>query len=57
VPTDHLTALMARTLSVLEASPLDEVPLLRLPRAIADDAAFVPLSRAALVPFFPAELR
>ena len=60
VRADHLTALMARTLDALAASPLhreDDVPLLRLPRAIDDDAAFLPLSRAALVPFFPAELR
>ena len=57
VRADHLAALMARTLIALDASPLDDVPLVRLPRAIDDHDALEPLSRASVLPLFPAELR
>lgn len=53
----HLRALAARTLEALDAFPPGDVPLLPLPRAIDDRSALTPLTRAAVLPFFPAELR
>ena len=65
VRSDHLAALSARTLGVLDAFCLEEVaagrrrdvPLLPLPRSVDDRAAVVPLSRAAVLPFFSQESR
>ena len=57
VRAGHLTALRARTLEVLDASNLDEVPLLPLPRATDDETAILPLMREAVLPFFPEEIR
>lgn len=57
VRPDHLAALSRRTLGVLDALALAEVPLLPLPRSIDDRATVVPLTRAAVLPFFPEELR
>jgi hypothetical protein len=52
VRPDHLAALERRTLGVLDACTLDEVPLLPLPRATDDRALLLPLTRAAVLPFF-----
>jgi hypothetical protein len=57
VPAEHLADLEARTLGVLDAVPTAEVPLLRLPRTLDDHEAVLSLTRAAVLPFFPAELR
>ena len=58
VRADHLAALERRTLAVLDGfAPLDEVPLLPLPRAIDDQEAVIPLSRTSVLSFFPEELR
>jgi hypothetical protein len=57
VRREHLEALSRRTLGVLDAHASDEVPLLPLPRTTADRATLLPLSRAAVLPFFPEELR
>ncbi len=53
VRADHLAPLERRTLDALDAFHRDEVPLLPLPRTIDDRAALLPLSRAAVRPFFP----
>lgn len=60
VRLDHLAELEARTLGVLDAfasANTRDVPLLPLPRTLDDAAAVTPLSRAAVMPFFPQELR
>lgn len=57
VRSEHLAALQRRTLGVLDAFPPEEVPLLPLPRTIDDRAALLPLSRPAVLAFFPEELR
>ena len=53
----HLRALEARTLEVLDAFPPGDIPLLPLPRSIDDRDALISLTRTAVLPFFPAELR
>ncbi len=57
VPLDHLAALQMRTLEVLDAVPGDLVALLPLPRNTEDANALLPLSRPAVLPLFPEELR
>jgi hypothetical protein len=54
VRAEHLAALEARTFGALDAFPEPEAPLLPLPRTIDDRAAIEPLTRAAVLPFFPA---
>ncbi len=58
VRADHLAALERRTLAVVDASARrGDVPLLPLPGAIDDQGAVLPLSRPAVLSFFPEELR
>lgn len=53
----HLSTLETRTLEALDAFPPGDIPLLPLPRSTEDRAALTPLTRTAVLPFFPAELR
>ncbi len=53
----HLRALETRTLEALDAFEPGNIPLLPLPRSTDDRAALTPLTRTAVLPFFPAELR
>jgi GNAT superfamily N-acetyltransferase len=58
VRADHLAALERRTLGVLDAFVgRGDVPLLALPRADGDPDVAIPISRAAVLSFFPKELR
>ena len=58
VRADHLAALERRTLAVLDAfMGRGDVPLLPLPRAIDEHETVIPLSRTAVLSFFPQELR
>jgi GNAT superfamily N-acetyltransferase len=57
VRPDHLAALQAATLRVLDASTEGEVPLLPLPRTTDDRATLSVLSHAAVLRSLPPELR
>ena len=57
VRAEHLRALQAATLGVLDSVPEGEVPLIPLPRTLDDRTTLSALSHAAVLRSFPPELR